>query len=446
LTFVCWDAQRVTSWGGDAEGSTCSPGEGRASGAARPLREDPTASPWWRRADPDFLARSFERGFRSGSLPTLGLEEELILVDADSLEPADEAERVLAGAPGDARFKLELRAAQLELVTPVCLTVADARRELAGARAELVERLEGRVRPLAVGTHPFSALPITISQQPRYVGIALECPWVVRRGLPSGLHVHIGLGGPVEALAVFNAARSYLPELAALGANSPFFEGRDTGLASSRLKLCEDLPRAGIPPAFASWRELAGFVAWGARGRLFRDLSYLWWDIRPRPDYGTLEFRVADSQTEVGSSAAIAAICQSLVVALQTRLRNGERLAVHPSHMINENRWRALRGGLDGELVDLDTGVPTSTRDRLARLLVELEPHAKELGCCEQLAHAWSLLADGGGADRQRVIAEERGVTGLVEWLADTTEVAAFGTLAPPGSPRPLGPDPTLLH
>jgi len=407
-------------------------------------RDEARATPWCRSADPEQLARSFERGFRQGSLPTLGLEEELILVEPESLEPADEAERILAALARDRRFKPELRAAQLELVTPVCLTVADARRELAAARAELVDRLAGQVRTLAVGTHPFSTRPITISRQPRYVGIALECPWVVRRGLPCGLHIHVAVADPGDALAVFNAARSYLPELAALAANSPFFEGRDTGLASSRLKLCEDLPRAGIPPAFSSWGELAGFVAWGARGRLFRDLSYLWWDIRPRPEYGTLEFRVADSQNDLDAAAAIAAVCQTLVVALQTRLRSGERLAVHPSHLINENRWRALRGGLDGELVDLDTGVPGSTRDRLARLLGELEPYACELGCREQLEHAWSLLAHGGGAERQRAVREDRGVNGLVEWLADTTEGQSTGSLAPTAPPRRRAADPAL--
>src|SRR5204862_6753557 len=121
---------------------------------------------------------------------------------------------------------------------------------------------------------------------------------------------------PCEALAVYNAARSYLPELAALTANSPFFEGCDSGLASARLKLTEDLPRSGIPPAFASWRQLAEFAAWGARAGLFADLAYLWWDLRPRPDHGTLEFRIADVQTRLEEAATVAAFCQALVATL----------------------------------------------------------------------------------------------------------------------------------
>ncbi len=246
----------------------------------------------------------------------------------------------------------------------------------------------------------------------------------MRRSLPCAVHVHVGLDDPDEALAVYNAARSYLPELAALAANSPFFEGADSGLASSRLKLTEDLPRSGIPPAFGSWLELAEFVAWGSRGGLFPDLTYLWCDLRPRPDLGTLEFRIADSQTSAETSAALAALCQALVAALEERLRAGEQLPVQAAHAITENRWRALRDGLSAELADPVTGLPEPARYRLARLLGELESHAQRLGCDREFAHAWRLLARN-GADRQREIAAERGLQGLLEWLADQTEAQA---------------------
>ena len=373
--------------------------------------------------DAELLALRFECGFRRDSLPTIGLEEELILVDPTSFAQADAIESILVSLADDKRFKPELRACQLEHVTPVCLTVSDAHRELARSRRDLVEALDGRVRLMAVGTHPTSIGPIAITPRPRYLELAAENPWFVRCGIPSALHVHVAVTDPDEALAVYNAARSYLPELAALAANSPFFEGRDTGLASSRLKLCEDSPRAGVPPAFGSWRELAAFVAWGSHGGLFDDLGDLWWDLRPRPDLATLEFRIADSQTSLAHAAAIAAVCQSLVVALQTRIRDGEQIAVHSTHIINENRWRALRSGLDGKLVDPDTGVPEPTRERLGRLLNELEPHARELSCANELDHAWSIVRHGGGANEQREAARELGINGLLEWLADATEL-----------------------
>jgi carboxylate-amine ligase len=345
----------------------------------------------------------------------------LILVDPDSLMPVDAIDWVLAEAAGDGRFKAEFRASQLELCTSVCLTVGDAGRELASARTHILERVEGQLRLIAAGTHPASTVASTVTARDRFRGIADDCAWATRRGQPSGLHVHVAVGDPDEALAVYNAARSYLPELAALAANSPFFEGRPSGLASTRLKLTEDLPRAGIPPAFSSWRSLAEFVTWARRGGLFSDLSYLWWDLRPRPDYGTLELRIADVQTRPAETAAIAAVWQSLVAALAVRHRRGESLPVHDTQMLSENRWRALRNGLDGELVDLETGAAVPARDRIGALLDELEPYADELGCREELADAWTLQAENGAA-RQRATAARNRMRGLLEWLADESE------------------------
>ena len=370
------------------------------------------------------LARSYVHGFSAAPYPTVGVEEELLLVEPGSFQPVNEIGQVLALVGADRRFAAELRACQLELRTRICVTVADVRRELAAARARAVERLDGQLRLLAVGTHPACTEPSTVVPQRRYKRIASEWPWATRRGQPSGLHIHVGVGGPEEALAVFNAARSYLPELAALAANSPFFEGVESGLASTRLKLTEDKPRAGIPPAFASWEKLAEFAAWGIGGGLFNDLSYLWWDLRPRPEYGTLEFRVADVQIRPEEAAAVAAVCQALVVSLAERAQRGERLPVHETYVLNENRWRAMRDGLDATLVDPDSGHAEPARMRIDRLLLELAPHAAELGGSEEFENAWSMLRSN-GAVRQREIAARGGVRGLLSWLADETEQTA---------------------
>lgn len=372
--------------------------------------------------DVERLARAYEHGFVRDLSLTIGVEEELILLDPGSLLPADEAERVLSALPFDSRFQAEFRASQLELVTPVCLTVGDARRELSAARAEVVQQLAGSLRLAAVGTHPVSTRPSAITARDRFRAIARDWGWATRRGQPSGQHVHVGLSDPYEALAVYNAARSYLPELAALAANSPFFEGCDSGLASTRLKLTEDLPRSGIPPAFASWRQLAEFAAWGARAGLFADLTYLWWDLRPRPDHGTLEFRIADVQTRLQESATVAAVCQALVATLVLRLRRGEVLPVHESHAIGENRWRAIRDGLEGDLIDLETGEARSTRERLGELLEELAPVASELGCSSELAHGWTLLEENGAA-RQRRAVRRGGLEELLQSLVEDTEL-----------------------
>jgi carboxylate-amine ligase len=368
----------------------------------------------------DVLTARYEVGFSQGLSPTVGLEEELVLVDPESLEPAAEAERLLAALDGDPRFTVELRTAQLELVMPVCLTVADLCRELGSSRMRLLQAAGGTVRALGVGTHPTATRPTGVTDRPRYRQIAREHEWAVRRGMPCGLHVHVGIGVPDEALAIYNGARSYLPEIAALASNSPYFEGADSGLASSRLKLTEDFPRSGIPPRLGSWRELAEFVAWGSGAGLFPDLTFLWWDLRPRPEYGTLEFRVADTQTGIAGTAAVAAICQSLVVALGARHRAGEELPAPRSHVLDENRWLAVRDGVEGILVDPATGTAEPTRDRIGHLLLELEPYARELGCEDELAQAWPLLTRN-GARRQREVAADRGVRGLLEWLPDET-------------------------
>jgi glutamate---cysteine ligase / carboxylate-amine ligase len=240
---------------------------------------------------------------------------------------------------------------------------------------------------------------------------------------------------------VYNAARSYLPELAALAANSPFFEGEESGLASTRLKLTEDLPRSGIPPAFVTWRDLAEFLVWARTGDSPGDLSYLWWDLRPRPEYGTLEFRAADAQHSVADTGAIVAFCQTLVASLADRWRSGERLPVHDTHRLTENRCRALRDGLDGTLIDPDTGIVEPIRERIGRLLMELEPHADQLGCTDELMHAWTLLEEN-GAIRQRRIAGERGIGGLLEYLAGATEerpLVALVSAPAPGFGSPGG-------
>lgn len=360
---------------------------------------------------------------------TVGLEEELVLLDPSTLQPAGEIDRALLRLEDD-RFTCELRTAQLEVVTPPCATIVDACRELRGARLFAVDRLDGFARVLAAGVHPSSTTPVEVTDRPRYREIVDDSPWSIREGLPCGLHVHVGLAGSQRALAVYNAARSYLPELAALGANSPFLSGEATGLASTRLKLNDAFPRAGIPPAFETWSDYGDFVSWATCSGVFPDESFLWWELRLHPIHGTLEFRVADAQTRVVEAGAIAAVCQALVAALAEHHDAGRQLPVHDTHRIAENRWRALRDGPDATLVDLDTGVPAPARERIGRLLATLEPYAEALGARNELLAAWTLLAEN-GAERQRRIAAELGVEELVRRLADETEARTATVLAP---------------
>ncbi len=380
------------------------------------------------------IAAACRDTFERGGIFTVGLEEEMILVDEATLLPSDVVEGALIRLEDD-RFTCELRSAQLEVRTPAAVTVADACRDLRTTRALAADRLAGYARVVAAGLHPTSTLPVEITARDRYRAVAAQCPWAVREGLPCGLHVHVAVRGAVRALAVFNAARSFLPQLAALAANSPFLGGRETGLASTRLKLNEAFPRAGVPPAFSTWDEYGDFVSWGTAGGAFFDQGCLWWDLRLHPLHGTLEFRFADAQSRVADTGAIAAVCQALVASLAARHDAGEDLPIHPTHRIAENRWLAIRDGLDGTQVDLDTGVAGGTRTTLGSLLASLEPAAEALGARAELLAAWTLLGEN-GAERQRRLAGEVGLEGLVGRLADETEerCEASKTIIAPGA------------
>jgi carboxylate-amine ligase len=215
---------------------------------------------------------------------------------------------------------------------------------------------------------------------------------------------------------VYNTARAYLPWLAALAANAPFYEGADTGLASVRPKIGQLLPRQGIPPPITSWRSYHEMLAWGSR--TFSVSGGWWWELRLHPGFGTLEFRVPDAQTTVADAAAIAAVAQTLVAWLSSRHQAGEQLDAQPSWRIDENRWSACRHGLDGEMADLATGRRRKTRTCLAELFCALEPFATALGCEAELDGA-RRLAEVGGASAQREIARKSGVYGVARSLSE---------------------------
>lgn len=369
--------------------------------------------------------------FDARSAFTIGVEEELILLDPSTLEIAQgDLALVLVGA--DERFAGELREGRIELRTPVCGNAVAAAIQLANARLDLCTSLEGKLSFAASGTHPFSTAWGSVGPDRRYRQIAEEYPVAAHGHLPGGFHVHVAVPGADRALAVFNAARSYIPELAALAANSPFLDGRDTGVASARSQLTLAFHRAGVPPAFASWEELVDFVEWGRRGGIVPDASHLWWDLRPHLRHGTLELRVADAQTRIEDAAGIAAVYQCLLVWLAGRYDDGAELPVHRQVRIAENAWRAARYGTRGYMVDLVTGEPVETRRRVSDLLDALSSCAERLGTSWALLTARALLADN-GTDRQRYVAAREGLKGLVAWLAEETVASPREYLERPG-------------
>jgi carboxylate-amine ligase len=359
-------------------------------------------------ANPDELRAAFDAPVP----PTVGLEEELMLLDAATLDLAPRAPEVVAALAGDARFKLELPAAQLEIVLDPARTVAEAAAALRVARRDLAAAVEPMgLRVAGAGLHPFAATEGALNAGPRYEATEAEYGAIARRQLVFALQVHVAIRGADRALAVYNALRSYLPELAALAANAPFYAGRDTGMASVRPIISENLPRQGVPPALTSWEAYADALRW------VEDPGRWWWELRPHARHGTLELRVPDAQATVEDAAAVAAVAQALAVWLAERWEAGEALRVHDTWRIEENRWSAARWGVEGDLRDIDTGQPRRARERLHALLDELDPVAARLGCADELAVARALV-ERNGALRVRAAADGD-VRAATRWLAE---------------------------
>jgi carboxylate-amine ligase len=353
---------------------------------------------------------------------TVGLEEELMLLDPVTLDLAPVAAEALGRLGADPRFKPELPAAQLEIATTPATGAAEAVAQLAAARADLLTALGGTLaRPAAAAVHPFAAPTGPLADGPRYDAIRAAYGPLAARQLVASLQVHVAVGGAARTLAVHDALRGFLPELAALAANGPFHDGADTGLASARPGICALLPRQGVPPALGSWERFAAALAWSATAAGRADPRLWWWELRPHPSFGTLELRVPDAQTTLADAAGVAAVAQALVAWLAERWEAGDlhpAEAAPPSWRIAENRFAALRHGVEGELADLRTGERRPARERLHRLLDELTPVAARLGSGALLPCARALV-ERNGAIRQREVAAERGLHGLVAWQAE---------------------------
>jgi carboxylate-amine ligase len=364
---------------------------------------------------PPPTAAQLRAAFDAPAPLTVGIEEELMLLDPETLDLLPRAHDVLARVEGDERFKPELPAAQLEIVTAPEAGVPAAMAVLTAARRDLAAAADGIGRPAAAGVHPFAAAEGVLNPGPRYELTADEYGRIARRQLVCALQVHVAVGGADRSLAVYNALRSYLPELAALAANAPYYEGADTGLASIRPKISELLPRQGVPPALETWEDFAAELGWGAAAGVVPEPRRWWWELRPHPVHGTLELRVPDSQARVEDAGAVAAVAHALVARLAARHDASDLPAPAPAWRIEENRWSAARDGVEGTLADLETGERRPARERLRALLEELSGDAARLGCSAELEAAHALI-ERNGAMRQR---SAGGPRAAAAWLAD---------------------------
>jgi carboxylate-amine ligase len=357
--------------------------------------------------------------FRTDERLTLGIEEEVLLVDRSTWMPAPIAARVIEAA-ADPRVKAELPACQVELATSPHRTVAGAMAELAAARALLVRTCDDAIVPVAAAVHPLAGGPMEIAPSTRARSLVADYGTAASRQLVGSMQVHVAVGDPDATLAVYNALRGHLPELAALAAAAPFHEGHDTGMASVRPLIAGQLPRQGVPPSFSSWDAFFEELRWGAATGWVGDAGRWWWELRPHVGYGTLEVRVPDVQPSIAAATGVAALVHGLVSDLAERHAAGEDLGAPPRWRIEENRWSALRDGVHGQLADLVTGALEPTRDRLARLIEVATPYVPD-----GLDQAQRLLEQS-SADSLRTA----GLHGALPWLAET--------FAPPAQTAPV--------
>ncbi len=354
----------------------------------------------------------------SSSPFSLGIEEEFQLVSAESYELVPRFDEV-ADAAQDERVRQELMTSVLEAATGVHDRVADAIDEVRDIRARLRDAAAQHGALLAsAGTHPFSRWEHQeITDSPRYQGVVEKLRWVAERVAIFGLHVHIGMHDPDTAMRVATGLRNCVPELLALSTNSPYWQGHDTGLSSTRSQVFDVMPRSGLPPRLSTFADFERLVARGVRAGFFPDYTYIWWDVRPHPKLGTIELRVCDAQTRVENVAGIAALAQSLASTLVDR-----PLPVQPRTLIAENKWRAARHGLEAELVDLRRDRPRPAREAVRELVQLAGPAAESLGCTEELGEIERLLERGTGADEQRRAQEPEGsLLSVARWLAAET-------------------------
>jgi carboxylate-amine ligase len=357
--------------------------------------------------------------FHSSPGPSLGIEVELEIVDTATGELAGVATEVLAelGRPhpdGEhPKAKHELLECTVEIITGVCGSVAEARTDLQGTLDEVREAVERRgLALMCSGTHPYSSWrDQQISPDPRYARLVEEMQWMARRLQIFGVHVHVGVRSPEKAVAIANALAGYIPHLLALSASSPFWEGHDTGLASSRSKVFEGLPTAGLPASLDSWEEFELLMETLVSSQAISTVREVWWDIRPHPDFGTVELRMCDGIPTLSEVAAVAALAQCLVAHLDTLFDRGFTLPRHHDWVLRQNKWRAGRHGLDADVIIDDSGTQQPLRTAVAELLEEMAPVAARLDCEAELARVGDILRTGASHERQRAVVAE-GATG----------------------------------
>lgn len=336
---------------------------------------------------------------------TIGVEEEFQIVDPQTWELRSHVSELLASsAPvlGD-QIKRELHQSIVEVGTKICADVPELRDEIFRIRHELTTSAERvGLAVAAAGTHPFSDWKEqVISPGKRYESIVEELQQLARSLLIFGIHVHVAMPDKQATIDLMNAVRYFLPHLLALSTSSPFWLGRDTGLKSYRTTVFRRFPRSGVPDHFGSWSEFENYVKLLVELHCIDDARKIWWDVRPHPLFGTLEFRVCDVPTKPEAAVMLGALIQALVVKLYKLYTRNLGFRLYRRALIEENKWRAARWGLEGKLIDFGKGAEVPMRELALELLEFVDDVVDELGSRKDVEYVHTVLKEGTSADRQ---------------------------------------------
>jgi carboxylate-amine ligase len=363
--------------------------------------------------------------FKGSADYTLGVEEEMHIVDATTGELVPKIEEIMSRLPEDLKeaVSYELFQSVLEIKTPPCATVVETEGRLRELRSRVGSWAAACGTALAsAGTHPFSRYEDQkITEQERYKQVIRTLRWVAQREVIFGQHVHVGVPGEDEAIEAHNRLSEQVPLLLTLSANSPYWQGMDTGFESARVKVFETFPRAGLPPAFPDYAAFEDYVDLMVRAGAMEDYTFCWWDVRPHPRIGTIELRVLDSQTSLESAIALTAHTQCLVV---QALSNNAR-GPYNRELTTENKWRASRHGLNATFYDAEKGVSVPAKESARTLVNELRPVSQDLGCENKLLDILEIVENGTGSQHQRRVYEKSSdFLAVVAFLIESTRPA----------------------
>lgn len=357
---------------------------------------------------------------------TLGIEEEYQVIDPISRELVSHDQKIVTEAEKvlNEQVKAEMHQAVVEVGTTVCSDIAHARQEIKYLRksiAEIATQLGFRIG--AAGTHPFSKWATQlITPNPRYDEIITEMQDTARSNLIFGLHVHVGIEDKRLAMHLVNSMRYFLPHLFALSTNSPFWEGRNTGFKSFRTKVFDKFPRTGIPGTFSSYSEYENYVNLLVKTRCIDNPKKIWWDIRIHPIFPTIEVRICDIPMTVEETVTITALIQALVAKLYKLKSQNLNFITYHRALINENKWRASRYGLEGKMIDFGKEDEVPTTELLEELLVFIDDVVDDLGSRTEVENVRNMIKNGTGADRQLALFEEsKDLTKVVDYIIEQT-------------------------